>query len=223
MAQEAGLIGGHVKFFKAKAANEFSKSKLYIFKGNRKSAGFNEDPEMQIKLLKWMWQKSDSVKADVWIIMDPALLFVVNDKWEQATIDLLRGGVYTAKHKDGYEIQILVMAPISSINRGMKPKDIAALNQGFDDKQEWEDWQNAREVGEGSDEDDESDDESVAEDDVLPPDAVRVVRDDSSANNLGEHWYEPVVIPFGHFCFSADLNKLGRLLREIDSKAVNAK
>jgi len=202
MLLSAGLIGVEYKFFYAKSYAHFPQVRLLKWKGNRKTPGFREEPDLQIKTLNWMKDIIQQTRANVVVLMDPALFFVVNNNWNQATTELLRGGVYTMKDHNRADILTLVMGPISSINRIMKPKDIAALNNGFAEKDEWDEvYGDEQKIIQDADSNEpESEDGEENEED-----------EDEGENVM--QWYNPVQIPYGRFCFEHDLRKLGRILR----------
>lgn len=201
MLLSAGLLDSSHRFFFERSYAHFKLDDLLQIKGNRKSPGFVEDPTCQIKLLKWVWEKIKFHGATHIVMMDPALFFIVNQHWEQATHDLLRGGVYhiRARPEETQTLPVLIMCPIHSINRGMKPKDIAALNNGFDSRDEWDDMYKGAKLRIAPSEELESESNGSEE--------------EQEAEDQTHWWYAPVVIPFGKFCFQRDLNKLGRILR----------
>lgn len=188
MLLKAGILSPKIRFIKVKSYDHFHQSELLMWKGNRKSPGFIEDPGNQIRLLNWVKKTLMDSNAEFALFMDPALFFIVNQKWEQATSELLRGGMYEVKLIDR-NVPILVTVPISSVNRQMKPKDIAALNNGFAD---YEDWKAMFDP----------DDEFDSDDDT----------DETSEVNQME-WYSPVIVPFGKFCLQMDLFKLRRWIK----------
>lgn len=191
---QAGLIGSKYTFTWHKSYNHFQQGQLLEWSGNRKTPGFNKNPQAQIKTLNWVKDQLSSARANVALIMDPALFFIVNQNWDQATAEKLRGGFYNMKSHDRTDIMVLVTVPISSINRSMKTKDIAALNAGFADREEFEEHFAGGEDDDGPDDDDEV--------------------------NLIE-WYDPIVVPYGKFCFTSDIFKLGRILRRAEQETLN--
>jgi len=106
---------------------------LLITKGNRKSPGFNPDHGVQAALNEWVKTQLRQLRPDGCICMDPAILFMMNPDWDQATLDNLRGGVYRI-----LDIPFIVSLPISAWHTQKKEKDIARMNEGFTDKDEWE-------------------------------------------------------------------------------------
>ena len=193
MCLRAGLMQPWIQFKYTSAWREFRQDELLMFKHNRKSPGFNIDPAKQVKLLNWLKGKMDLVNAGIVVLQDPTFFFIVNNNWDQATTDNLRGGVYTMKNSRREDITVLVTAPIHSINTQMKAKDIAALNQGFAERDEFE------EVFGGDDETDSDDDDDD---------------DAESSETRTMEWYNPIIVPFGRHCFQSDLYKLGRLARK---------
>lgn len=103
---------------------------LLTRKGNRKAPGPN--PEIKDVLARWLWTNVQLHKATMIICMDPAFLGIVEDSWDIATIDNMRGGVY-----DFNGIPFVVVPPISAINTQKKPKDIRAMNDGAESEDEF--------------------------------------------------------------------------------------
>lgn len=129
---KAGLAGVIINRRSAyKAFGE--RVQLLIRKGNRKAPGFNPDERTQAILRTWVKRELDILKPTVCIFMDPSLLFLVNPDWDQSTLDNLRGG-----HYDLWGTPIIIMLPISAWHQRKSEKDIARLNEGFTDKEEWE-------------------------------------------------------------------------------------
>lgn len=126
------LIGAKVA--KRKSFTVFqNKVQLLTHSGNRKMPGFNPDPRVQQQLLSWVESQIATVKPDITLCMDQALTFIVNPEWNQSTIDNLRGGVYRVMDRP-----FMIMLPISAWHQKKSEKDIARLNEGFTDKEEWE-------------------------------------------------------------------------------------
>lgn len=114
---------------------------LLIKSGNRKSPGFNPDPRIVDRVRSWFTITVNAVKPDAILVMDVALLGVLEPSWDIATIDHLRGGVYHCTwgaHMGSRQIPILVTVPISAINNRKKTKDIKALNEGAESQDEWD-------------------------------------------------------------------------------------
>lgn len=129
---KVGLIG--VPIYRRNSFRKFGNSfQLLTRKGNRKAPGFNPDIRIQRILVKWIQSELKEIQPGLCIVMDPAILFILNPDWNQATIDNLRGGVY---YVDG--VPFLVSFPISAWHNQKKEKDIARLNEGFTDEDEWE-------------------------------------------------------------------------------------
>lgn len=118
-----------------------SRKPLLIKKGNRKALGFNPDPQIQFAVRNWFIDEINQTKASHVVAMDGAILGCVEPNWNIATIDYLRGGVYHftsphLHHRSG--VSVLVTVPIMSINTGKKLKEIRAMNDGAESKDEWE-------------------------------------------------------------------------------------
>lgn len=189
MTLAAGLTQPWINFVFVSAWRDFRQDQLLTFKHNRKTPGFNIDPLNQVKLLNWLKDKMELHRISMVVLMDPAFFFLVNQNWDQATTENLRGGVYTIKNARGEDVTVLVTAPIHSINTQMKAKDIAALNNGISEREEFDEL-----YGSGDESDSDEDDS-----------------DDNEARIM--EWYNPIVVPFGRHCFQSDLYKLGRLAR----------
>lgn len=110
-----------------------AKVQLLTRSGNRIAPGFNPDPKVKRTVSEWVNMQVDSIRPDLILCMDPAVLWLFNPDWDQATLDNLRGGVY---YLDG--IPVVVMVGISAWHNKKREKDIAKLNDGFTDKEEWE-------------------------------------------------------------------------------------
>ena len=113
---------------------------LLIRKGNRNSPGFNPSPQTQAKLKGWVSQQINMTQPQLIIMMDPALFFLVNPDWDQATPDNLRGGNYPLAGRP-----CIIMLGLSAWHTKKSQKDIARLNDGFTDKEEWEEEQGGSE------------------------------------------------------------------------------
>lgn len=164
--------------FRRSAYKEFGdRVPLLIQRGNRKAPGFNADNPAVLKVLSdWTQYHVQTLKPTMCICMDPALLHLFNPDWDQATLDNLRGGHYYL-----HGVHTVIMFGISAWYSKKREKDIAKMNDGFVDKDEW-----AEEHG-----GDETDDANV------------------------EIWIEPVSVPYGRFTLQADVNKVGRIMREL--------
>lgn len=102
-------------------------------KGNRKSPGFNPEVAVSARLRAWVESAIESVHPVLILCSDIALLGLVEESWDIATIDNLRGGIY-----DFSGIPWLVIQPISAINTSKKPKDIRIMNNGAESADEFE-------------------------------------------------------------------------------------
>lgn len=130
----AGLYPSSIRRFSAWKSPIASRFTLLTRKGNRKSPGFNPDPDVMSHLTTWVGHTAAQVKADMIICMDTALLGVVEPSWDIATLDNMRGSVY-----DFRGLPFLVITPISAIHTQKKPKDIRAMNDGAETKEDFED------------------------------------------------------------------------------------
>lgn len=109
------------------------KVSLLTRSGNRKSPGFNPDPSVKRVVQAWVDSQIDAVQPDLIICMDPAILWLFNPEWDQATLDNLRGGVYYLGR-----IPVVITLGISAWHNKKREKDIARLNDGFTDQEDWE-------------------------------------------------------------------------------------
>lgn len=124
----------HVRIHRRNAYKALGDStQLLIRKGNRNAPGFNEDRFVQDKITRWVSQQINQTQPALVICMDPALLFLANPDWNQASLDNLRGGHYTLAGRP-----FMIMFGISAWHTKKNEKDIARLNSGYSDKEEWE-------------------------------------------------------------------------------------
>lgn len=103
---------------------------LLTRKGNRKSPGFN--PSAVAAEAQWLREQIQVLNPVAILCMDVAMLGLVESEWDIAIIDNLRGGVYAF---DG--IPFVVTVPISAIHTQKKPKDIRAMNEGYESEADW--------------------------------------------------------------------------------------
>lgn len=106
---------------------------LLVTHGNRKTPGFNPSGDIQLQVLHWVYHTIDAIKPEMIVIMDMALLGILEPNWANATIDNMRGGVYKLRGRP-----CLVMTPISAINTQRSVKDIRAMNDGAESENEFE-------------------------------------------------------------------------------------
>lgn len=158
----------------------------------RKQPGFSTDFRIQQKLRAWVASCIEQERPNLVVIFDPALLFLVNDNWDQATLDKLRGSVYIV-----HNIPWIVTLPMTAFHTRAKPKDIAALNQGFTEKGEFNDYMN------------EEDDDDIDSADT----------DDEKAKL---EWHEPVVIPYGKIMLHFDWAKISRIMEKLRNVKIQA-
>lgn len=143
MCMAAGLPVGQMRRYSCWKSPTVSKLELLIRKGNRATPGFNPAPEVQHALRAWLRDTIHATHATAVLCMDLAMLGRVESSWDIATIDNLRGGLY---HVDS--CPFLITVPVSAIHSKKSPKDIRAMNDGHEDKTEFE-------------EDDERDDKEI--------------------------------------------------------------
>lgn len=129
----AGMYPSTIRKFSTWKSPIASRHTLLTRKGNRKSPGFNPDPVVIQALTTWVSYTVSQVKADMIMCMDTALLGLVEPSWDIATIDNMRGGVY-----DFQGLPWLVITPVSAVHNQKKPKDIRAMNDGAESKDEFE-------------------------------------------------------------------------------------
>lgn len=104
---------------------------LMLKKGNRKTPGFEPEAMPYVAAVVKEWIRE--LQPELILCQDLVSLGLVERSWDIATIDNCRGGVYE------YEgIKFVITVPISAINTKKSPKDIRAINDGYDDKDEWE-------------------------------------------------------------------------------------
>ena len=106
---------------------------LLVRKGNRVTPGFNPDEQVQHRIRGWVMSQITALKPVGILCMDPVILFMLNPDWDQATLDTLRGGVYRIQG-----IPVVVSLPISAWHVKKQMKDIARMNEGHSEKDEWE-------------------------------------------------------------------------------------
>lgn len=106
---------------------------LLVRKGNRVTPGFNPDEQAQYKIRTWVLSQVQTLKPLGIICMDPVILFMLNPDWDQATLDTLRGGVYRIEG-----IPTVVSLPISAWHTKKQMKDIARMNEGHMEQDDWE-------------------------------------------------------------------------------------
>lgn len=126
-----GLQPNRFRRYSAWKSPIMSRHTLLIQKGNRKSPGFN--PDCQHALKNWFDDLLTQTLPEMIIVMDVALLGIFEPNWDNATMDNLRGGVY---HYRG--LVVLIMTPISAINKQRQLKDVRAMNDGSENEAEWD-------------------------------------------------------------------------------------
>lgn len=106
---------------------------LLVKKGNRVTPGFNPDEQTQHRIRQWAMSQIQAVRPAGILCMDPVILFMLNPDWDQATLDTLRGGTYRI-----LEIPVVVTLPISAWHVKKQMRDIARMNEGHTERDEWE-------------------------------------------------------------------------------------
>lgn len=178
--------------------HHFSGKQHLEWKKTRKQPGFNTDSIMQSKVTKWVRSVIDQHSPDLIVCFDPALLFLLNPDWNQATLDKLRGGLYIVM-----DIPWVVTLPLTAYHTKAKSSDIAKLNQGFVEKGDFNDFQKELDYASiGESEDDEEVEDQETESDRRNEDSRM-------------EWHEPIIIPFGKTVLRYDFQKVQRLLVRI--------
>lgn len=183
------------------------RKQLLVKRPNRKMPGFN--PEIIHEVRHWFEERLHESSPAAVLIMDPALFGLVESRWESATTDKLRGGVYPYTTAKGFQTTIVITVPISAINRRMDKREIAALNDGAYSRQEWDDLQKLRSFH-TADESQTDDSEGADDDgDETPEDSSTSESED--AEEVNEAFFmPPYKIPYGRFVLRVDLGKLRR-------------
>ena len=153
LLSQTGLDDKFVHVQTRSAYSFFKKSDLLEWSKQRKQPGFNTDEAKQAKLVNWVIDVLNQHQPDMVMCMDPALLFLLNPIWSQATIDKLRGGLYLYRG-----LPWIVSLPITAFHNKMKQADIAKLNDGYTDKVDFEEYRSSED---GDEPDDESDEETM--------------------------------------------------------------
>lgn len=131
MCQVAGLNPAHMRRISLWRSPVAKSHQLLTKRGNRKTPGFN--PEITGVIREWLHGHVKAMRPEAVLCMDLACLGVFESAWDIATIDNLRGGVYSF-----FGVPVLILPPISAINTSKKPKDIRMMNEGVESKAEWE-------------------------------------------------------------------------------------
>lgn len=134
MCLQAGLL--NTRITRVNLHNIFYDKGLQLLRkrGNLVYPVFNDSPEVRGALAQWFRQHFAGTgnQYDLIICQDAAALGLLTDDWRDATIDKLRGGVYSLRG-----IPCLVTLPISAINKHVLKKDVMALNQA-EDRDTWD-------------------------------------------------------------------------------------
>lgn len=196
LLNEAGITETNTHVTLRTSYTAFPKKQHLEWRKTRKQPGFNSDASMQARVTAWVRSCIAQHEPDLIICFDPALLFLLNPDWSQATLDKLRGGLYIE-----FNLPWVVTLPLTSYHSKAKSTDIAKLNQGFVEKGDFQDYKQELEYDELNSKDDSDDDE-------------RDIDDENEKARM--EWHEPVVIPFGKIVLRYDLQKVARLLSRIE-------
>lgn len=202
LCNNAGMGSSLVRITSRSAYRIFSSREILEWKPPRKQPGFSSKPHVQNALRTWVKNVVGDYNPDGIICMDPALFFMCNPSWEQATVDRLRGGVYIID-----DVPWLISFPISAYHSKAKPKDLAKLNDGFVEKGDFEEYKSSLDDGEESEDDDDDNDG--------PMTFERDSDDDKHVTRSMMQWHEPVIVPYGRIVLSFDLAKMGRILEKL--------
>lgn len=200
-----GITETTTRVIRRRSYDAFSKKQHMEWRKTRKQPGFNSDPVMQARVRAWVTDCFERHEPDMVVCFDPALLFILNADWSQATLDKLRGGLYIEMG-----VPWLVTLPMTAHHNKAKATDIAKLNQGFVEKGEFEDFKKELDYADldsGESDDDESDDE-------------RDIDDENEKARM--EWHEPIIIPFGKIVLEYDWQKVARILARIPAEAMSA-
>lgn len=175
----------------------FPRKQHLEWKKTRKQPGFNTDPVMQRRVTKWVMECIAHHKPDLIVCFDPALLFLLNPDWSQATLDRLRGGLYIQ-----FDIPWVVTLPLTAYHTKAKSTDIAKLNQGFVEKGDFNDYKQTLDF----------DADGNLLDDSVDGDERDI---DQENEDSRMEWHEPITIPYGKLVLKWDFEKVARLLSRI--------
>lgn len=148
LLERTGLGEKHTHVVLRSAYSNFSKGHLLEWQKKRKQPGFNTNVQKQMATRAWVKMVIEQHEPDMVACQDPALLFLLNNKWDQATLDRLRGGFYVA-----FDLPWIVTLPITAFHAKMDKKDIAKLNEGYTEKADFEEFRDDEE-SDAEDEDD---------------------------------------------------------------------
>lgn len=130
LLSEARLDPTQCRKAKAYIAPEFQNKKLLLRRGNRIEPTYN--PDLHAELVQWMSKMIWHFEPKLLLIQDIGLLGTLGIDQEIASIDNVRGGVYTFNN-----LPALVTFPIHAVNTNQKPKDIKLLNNNHTSKAEF--------------------------------------------------------------------------------------
>jgi hypothetical protein len=191
MLNAAGLGEKTHRYAFRSVYKRFDKKMVLEWSGNRKAPGFSRKPQVQSALRAYVNECIAQHQPAFIVAMDPSILFLFNDNWDQATIDKLRGGVYQYHAEVAGIVPCIVTLPLTAYHNKVSSKDIAKLNEGFVEKADFEEWR-----------------EKIADGD-----------EDASADSEDEdntmEWHEPIQVHMGHIMLMFDFAKLARLMIRI--------
>lgn len=193
LLKRAGITEQNTRVIRRRSYQAFTRKEHLEWRKTRKQPGFNSDELMQQRVRQWVLSCFRDHTPDMVVCFDPALLFLLNSDWAQATLDKLRGGLYIE-----LGVPWVVTLPLTAFHTKAKATDIAKLNQGFIEKGEFNDYKKELDYNdlESDDEDDERDED-----------------DENDKSRL--NWHEPIIIPFGKIVLDYDWQKVARILGRI--------
>lgn len=180
----------------------FKKEELLVHRGNRKAPGYNTNSRVLDSVVAKYGELVQRYTPRIVVLTDPALLFLcVLDRdadWAWATIDNLRGGIYKRMGTT-----IAVTYPLTAWYQDVRERDIAAANDGFASKEEYEEAVTDQDEGEDSD--------------IEEVDLVEVDDERDSSHSDGTIFYEPIQtkVAVGKFCLQSDWEKIHRILETL--------
>lgn len=161
---------------------------------------------MQQKIKAWVQEVIRQHRASCVICMDAAMLFMMTDDQEIASLEKLRGGVYVL-----FGIPWVVSLPLTAYHKSAKAKDVAKLNEGFTEKGDFEDFMNDEMESDSDDDDEDSDDGDDSSPDSGDGESAESAARDK-ADNYRPQWFDPVIVPMGRVTLEFDFTKAGILL-----------
>lgn len=204
LCRKHGLPDSFVRISLRSTYRTFQSNRILEWHLPSKLPGFSTNSNTQDALRRWVQEVIIQHEPDAILCMDPALLFLYNDNWNQAKLDTLRGGVYIL-----FGIPHVVCFPITAYHSKAKPKDLAKLNDGFIEKGDFTEFQQESTIDGDDDSEDEDDDEDKA---------ATFDRDSDDDRHVTRHmmqWHDPIVVPYGRIVLGFDLEKTSRILTRV--------